>query len=38
MDRYQTALNTFREELLAGDGKKLEMHLKASSEARRGLG
>jgi prephenate dehydrogenase len=38
MDRYQAALNTFREELLAGDGAKLETHLKASSDARRGLG
>lgn len=38
MDRYQSALNTFREELLAGDGTKLETHLKASSDARRGLG
>lgn len=37
MDRYQIALNTFREELLAGDGTKLETHLKASSDARRGL-
>lgn len=38
IDRYQAALGRLKQELLAGDGDKLEKHLQAASEARRGLG
>jgi len=38
LDRYLFSLNRFKRELLAGDGKKLEKHLKTASDARRGLG
>jgi prephenate dehydrogenase len=38
LDRYMASLSRFREELLAGDEKKLEAHLASASAARRGLG
>ena len=37
LDRYQHALNTFKEDLLSGDGLRLEAYLKAASDARRAL-
>jgi len=38
IDGYVFALNRFKEELLAGDGTKLEKHIKTASDVRRGLG
>mgnify|MGYP001576295794 CR=1 FL=1 len=38
LDRYLFSLSRFKRELLAGDGKKLEKHLKLASDVRRGLG
>jgi prephenate dehydrogenase len=37
LDRYQHALNTVKEDLLSGDGLRLEAYLKAASDARRAL-
>jgi len=37
IDRYVFALNLFKRELIAKDGKKLEKHLKLASDVRRGL-
>jgi prephenate dehydrogenase len=37
LDRYLFALNRFKRDLQAGDGKRLEQHLKLASDARRGL-
>ncbi len=37
IDRYLFSLNRFKREIIAGDEKRLEKHLKASSDARRGL-
>ena len=37
LDRYQIALSNFKDELLAGDGIRLEAHLKVASDARRVL-
>jgi prephenate dehydrogenase len=38
LDRYLFALNRFKLDILAVDGKRLEKHLKIASDARRGLG
>jgi len=37
LDQYVFELNRFKRELLGGDPQKLEKHLKAASDARRGL-
>jgi prephenate dehydrogenase len=37
IDRYLFSLNRFKREILAGDEKRLERHLRQSSDARRGL-
>jgi prephenate dehydrogenase len=37
IDRYQSALDRFKREILAKDGKNLEKHLQLASDARRGL-
>ena len=37
IDRYLSALNRFKREIQAGDEKRLERHLKMSSDVRRGL-
>ncbi len=37
IDRYVSSLNRFKREIIAGDEKRLEEHLKASSDVRRGL-
>ncbi len=37
IDRYVSSLNRFRQEIIARDEKRLEEHLKASSDVRRGL-
>lgn len=38
IDRYQSALDQFKQELLAKDPANLEKHLKTASDVRRGLG
>lgn len=37
IDRYVSSLNRFKREIIAGDEKRLEKHLKTSSDVRRGL-
>ncbi|MGE5173240.1 MAG: prephenate dehydrogenase [Betaproteobacteria bacterium] len=37
IDRYVSSLNRFKREIIAGDEKRLEKHLKTSSDMRRGL-
>jgi prephenate dehydrogenase len=37
IDRYLFSLNLLKQDIAAGDGKKLEAHLKKSSDVRRGL-
>ena len=37
LDRYQTALNIFKEDLRSGDSVRLEAHFKTASDARRVL-
>ncbi len=37
IDRYLSSLNRFKREIMAGDEKRLEKHLKMSSDVRRGL-
>lgn len=37
IDRYVASLNRFRRDIVAGDGNRLEKHLKMASDVRRGL-
>ena len=37
IDRYVASLNRFKHDITAGDGKRLETHLKKASDVRRGL-
>ncbi len=37
IDRYVSSLNRFKHDIIAGDGKRLEKHLKMASDVRRGL-
>ncbi len=37
IDRYISSLNRFKHDITAGDGKRLETHLKKASDVRRGL-
>ncbi len=37
IDRYVSSLNRFKRDILAGDGNRLEKHLKMASDIRRGL-
>ncbi len=37
IDRYVSSLNRFKHDITAGDGKRLEKHLKMASDVRRGL-
>ncbi len=38
IERYQFSLNRLKKDIIEGDGKRLEKHLTAASDARRGLG
>ena len=38
IERYQLSLNRFKQDILEGDGKRLEEDLTAASDMRRGLG